>query len=168
MLAGLLLYTLVAVQQWIQILIAPIIELPSELARKHWQTPEQFDYQDIWPFWFFLLEKLLERWNKSPWTFHFIFSLLINQKNKKKKQYPKHSLKFIKTTCRIIESSELEGTSKDHLIQLPCSEQRHHRWIRLPRAWSSLTFKVCRDGAFTTSLGNLIQCLTTLTVEDLG
>ena len=47
----------------------------------------------------------------------------------------------------IVESLELEGTFKGHLVQLPCSAQGHHSSIRLPRAWSSLALKVCRDGA---------------------
>ena len=38
--------------------------------------------------------------------------------------------------------------------------------IRLPRAPSSLALTVSRNGASTTSLGNLFQCLTTLTIED--
>ena len=39
--------------------------------------------------------------------------------------------------------------------------------IRLPRAWSIVTLNVFRDGASTTSLATLFQCLTTLTVKDL-
>jgi len=65
-----------------------------------------------------------------------------------------------------VESLELEGTFKGHLVQLPCNEQGHHSHIRLPRASSSLALKVSRDGASTTSLGNLCQCITTLTVKD--
>ena len=55
----------------------------------------------------------------------------------------------------------LVGTSEGCLVQLPCKEQEHHSWIRLLRA-----LKVSRDGASTTSLGNLFQCLTALTVKD--
>ena len=33
---------------------------------------------------------------------------------------------------RIIEYSELEGTSEGHLVQLPCNEQGHHSYTRLP------------------------------------
>ena len=38
---------------------------------------------------------------------------------------------------------------------------------RLPRATSSLALNASRDGASTTSLGNLFQCVTTLWVEKL-
>ena len=38
--------------------------------------------------------------------------------------------------------------------------------MRLPRAWSSLTLTVSRDGVSTISLGNMYQCFTTLTVKD--
>lgn len=54
---------------------------------------------------------------------------------------------------------ELEGTSRGHLVQDPCNEQRHAE-IRLSRAWSSLTLKVSREGT-TTFQGKL----TTLTVK---
>ena len=37
---------------------------------------------------------------------------------------------------------------------------------RLLRAPSSLALNVCRDGASTTSLGNLFQCFTTLIVKN--
>ena len=39
--------------------------------------------------------------------------------------------------------------------------------VRLLMAWSSLTLSVSKDRAFTTALGNLFQCLTTLTVKKL-
>ena len=39
-------------------------------------------------------------------------------------------------------------------------------WNRLPRATSSLTLNASRDGASTTSLGNLFQCITTLCVKN--
>jgi len=37
---------------------------------------------------------------------------------------------------------------------------------RLPRATSSLALNACMDGAATTSLGNLIECVTTLCVKN--
>ena len=39
-------------------------------------------------------------------------------------------------------------------------------WIRLLRAPSNLAWNVFRDGASTTSLGNLCQCFTTLSVKN--
>ena len=48
---------------------------------------------------------------------------------------------------RIIESLELEGTSEGYAAQLLHNEQRHHSYIRLPRALSSPALKVSRDGA---------------------
>jgi len=41
-----------------------------------------------------------------------------------------------------------------------------YSWSRLLRTPSSLTLNISRDGASTTSLGNLFQCLTTLTVKN--
>jgi len=37
---------------------------------------------------------------------------------------------------------------------------------RLPRATSSLALNASGDGASTTSLGNLVQCITTLCVKN--
>ena len=69
---------------------------------------------------------------------------------------------------RITESLELEGTFKDHLVQLPCNEQGHPQLdlgvqgliqphLESPQGW----------GTPHTILGNLFQCLITLTVKDL-
>lgn len=60
----------------------------------------------------------------------------------------------------------LEGTLKGHVAQPPCHGQGHFNKIRLLRAPSSLTLRVSRDGASTTSLGNLSQCFVTLTVKN--
>ena len=60
---------------------------------------------------------------------------------------------------RIIELLELKDTFKGHLVQLLCSEQGHLELGRLLIAPSSLTLHVSKDGASTTSLGNLFQCL---------
>ena len=42
-----------------------------------------------------------------------------------------------------------------------------NHYTRLPRATSSLALNASRDGASTTSLGNLFQCVTTLCVKKL-
>jgi len=41
-----------------------------------------------------------------------------------------------------------------------------NHWTRLPRATSSLALNASRDGASTTSLGNLFQSITTLCVKN--
>ena len=81
--------------------------------------------------------------------------LLLNDVSIKKEKY------FI----RIIESFELEWTLKGHLVQLPCKEQGRIQLDQVLRAPSNLTLNASRDGAATTSLGNLFQSLTTLTVK---
>ena len=60
---------------------------------------------------------------------------------------------------------ELEGIIKDQLIQPPCNDPGHLQLDLVLRALSSLTLNVSKDGAPTTSLGNLFQCLITLTVK---
>lgn len=72
-----------------------------------------------------------------------------------------HILQFHKIT----ESFGLEGTLKAHLDQLPCNEHGQLQLSQIAQSAPSLTLNVTRDGAPTTSLGNLIQCLTTLTVK---
>ena len=59
-----------------------------------------------------------------------------------------------------------ERTLKGHLIQCPCNEEGHPWLDQVLRAPSSLTFNVSKDKASTTTLGNLLQCLTTLTVKN--
>ena len=49
---------------------------------------------------------------------------------------------------------------------LLCAELPTTKQTRLPRATSSLALNASRDGASTTSLGNLFQCLTTLWVKN--
>ena len=47
----------------------------------------------------------------------------------------------------------------------PAMDRDTYSYIRLLRALSSLTLSVSRDGASTTSVGNLCQRLTILTVK---
>ena len=65
---------------------------------------------------------------------------------------------------RIVVSLELEGTCKDHLVQLRSVNRDIHDSIRLLRAWLNLALKVSIDGE-TAYLDNLFQCLTALTVK---
>lgn len=64
---------------------------------------------------------------------------------------------------QIAEMLRLEQTSWDHVGQTPCSSRVSCR--RLPRTMPSQVFNTPTDGDFTTSLGNLPQCLTTLIVK---
>ena len=50
-------------------------------------------------------------------------------------------------------------------FQTPCCVQVTNQQTRLPRATSSLALNASRDGESTASLGNLLQCLTTLYVK---
>ena len=61
---------------------------------------------------------------------------------------------------------ELEGTLKGDPVQLPCSEQGHIQLHQVLRAPSSLILKISKEGASTSSPGNLCQCLTALTVKN--
>ena len=60
-----------------------------------------------------------------------------------------------------------EKDHNDHLVSPPppamCRVTNHQ--TRLPRATSSLALNAYRDGASTTSLGNLFQCVTTCCVQ---
>jgi len=60
----------------------------------------------------------------------------------------------------------LEGAFKGHLVQLLAVSRAIFNSIRLLRAPSNLTLNVPRDGASTTSLGNLSQCFTALIVKN--
>jgi len=60
----------------------------------------------------------------------------------------------------------LERTLKAHLVQLPYNEQGHIQLDEALRAPSSLTLSACKDRASSTSLDNLFQCLTTLTIKN--
>jgi len=63
---------------------------------------------------------------------------------------------------------ELEATLKGHLVQLPCSEQGHPQVDQVAQSPSILTLRVSREGASTTSLGYLFQCLSTLRDSFIG
>jgi len=60
----------------------------------------------------------------------------------------------------------LGGAHKGRLVQFLCNKQGHLQLHQVLRAPSSLTLGVSRDGASTTSLGNLCHCLTTRTVKN--
>ena len=66
---------------------------------------------------------------------------------------------------RVVESLGLEGIFKGCLDQLPCNEQGHLQLHQVLRAPSSLIWSIARDGTSTTSLGNLCQCFTTLSIK---
>ena len=59
----------------------------------------------------------------------------------------------------------VEKDFKDHRVSTPLPQAGSP--TRLPRATSSLTLNTSRDEASTTSLGNLIQCVTTHRVKNL-
>lgn len=67
---------------------------------------------------------------------------------------------------KIIRSIQLERALKVHPVQFPYNEQRDLQLEQVLRAPSSLTLTVSRDMAFTTSLGDLCQCLTNLIVKN--
>ena len=63
---------------------------------------------------------------------------------------------------RTTECCGLEGTFRGHQVQPPAVSRDIFNRIRLLRVPSNLSWKVPRDGASTTSLGNPFQCFTTL------
>ena len=54
----------------------------------------------------------------------------------------------------------LEGTFRGHLAQPPAVSRDIFNQTRFLRAPSNLALNVSKDGASTTSLGNLFQCFT--------
>jgi len=62
----------------------------------------------------------------------------------------------------ITECFGLEGTFRGHLAHPLAASKDIFNQTRLLRAPSNLALNVSRDGASTTSLGSLFQCLTTL------
>ena len=91
--------------------------------------------------------------------YHLCFSLVLNWSS----SY--FLLVWVSWISEIIEAFDLEGPLKGYLFQFPCNEQEHPQLHQMLRALTSPTLNVSRDGASTTSLGNLCQCLTTLTVK---
>ena len=73
---------------------------------------------------------------------------------------------FLEPLLHIIESFELEETFKGHQVQLPCNEEGHLQLHQVLRSMSSPTLRVSRDEAYTTSLCNLCQCLTTVSIKN--
>jgi len=73
-----------------------------------------------------------------------------------------------KWKCRMQQSSLywIFTESQNHLVLLPCIEQGHPQLHQVLRAPYSLTTGISRDGAPTTSSGNLCQCLTAFSVTD--
>jgi len=69
---------------------------------------------------------------------------------------------------RIVESFQLEGTLKGHLVQLPCNKHRDLQVEQVLRAPSSLTLTVSRDRTSILSLSNLCQCFTNLIIKHLS
>lgn len=63
----------------------------------------------------------------------------------------------------IIEGLVRKGTSKDHLVQPPCSSR--FSYSRLHRIMSGWVLSVSRVGEYTASLGYLFQCSVTLKVN---
>jgi len=66
----------------------------------------------------------------------------------------------------IMEWFGLEGPLEAIEPSPPAVSRDIFTWIRVLRAPSNLAWNVLRDGASTTSLGNLGQGLTTLTVKN--
>ncbi|KAK4823689.1 hypothetical protein QYF61_005755 [Mycteria americana] len=73
-----------------------------------------------------------------------------------KSHHPVYKLGFT------LDSGFSPGTFKGHLVQPPCNEQGHLQLDQVAQSPSKLTLNVSRDGASTTSLGNLFHCFTTL------
>ena len=67
---------------------------------------------------------------------------------------------------RIIGWLGLKRTTMTIEFQPPAMCRVTNHQTRLPRATSSLALNASRDGASTTSLGNLFQCVTTLFVKN--
>jgi len=64
----------------------------------------------------------------------------------------------------------LEGAFKDRVVHPSCNGQEHLSLDQVApsKAPSNLTLNTSKDGAFKTSLGNLLQCLIILIKEIWG
>jgi len=61
----------------------------------------------------------------------------------------------------------LEGTFKITYFQPPCYRKEQLPLDHIAQSPIQPGLEVSREGAFTTPLGNMFQCLTTLTVKEL-
>ena len=73
---------------------------------------------------------------------------------------------WLQIRVTVIEWLGLEGTFKVTQLQPPSIGRDISHQTALLTAPSSLALNTSREGASTTSLGNLFQCLTTLTVNN--
>jgi len=67
---------------------------------------------------------------------------------------------------RIIESLELEGTFKDHLVQLPCNEQGHAQLNQVAQGLTQPGLESLQGWGINHISGQPVQGLTALTVKD--
>ena len=81
---------------------------------------------------------------------------------KNSKPNKKSHAKFVH---RITELFEKEGTLKGHLVQLSCNEQGHLQLHQVAQSSVQPDLE-CLQRWASTSLGNLFQCLTSLTVKN--
>ena len=66
-----------------------------------------------------------------------------------------------------MESFELEGTLKGHLAQLPLTKQLYLLLDQVAQSPVQPDLEYIQGGVFTTSLGSLCQCLTTLRAHNI-
>ncbi|XP_068775232.1 uncharacterized protein [Struthio camelus] len=85
--------------------------------------------------------------------------ILLGSHTKIRRSFSGHSC--ITEIPEITEWPRMEGTSRDHLVQSPCSSRVI--WSILPRIASRRVLNISSQGDSTTSLGNLFPCSVTLT-----
>ena len=66
-----------------------------------------------------------------------------------------------------MESFELEGTFKGHLVQLPCNEQGHLQLDQIAQSPIQPDTECLQGWVHPPPLGNLFQCLTILIIKDI-